>query len=84
MNRQESMTITNINNKNDPQKKHRLGTVCKTYILKCNLKSRLIIITMLKMNGNIFYIIINSFSFLKIIKIHAILDLLLFGDTYQI
>ena len=29
MNRQESMTNTKHNNKKDPQKKHRLGTVCK-------------------------------------------------------
>ena len=31
MNRQESMTKPNINNKNDPQKKHRLGMVSKSF-----------------------------------------------------
>ena len=32
MKRQESMTNTNINNKKDPQKKYRLGTVSKILI----------------------------------------------------
>ena len=34
MNRTEIMTHTNINKNNDPQKKHRLGTVIKIIILK--------------------------------------------------
>ena len=32
MNRRESMTTHDINNTNDPQKKHRLGTVSKTIL----------------------------------------------------
>ena len=34
MNRRESMTNTNINNRNDPQKKYRLGTVSKNILLE--------------------------------------------------
>ena len=34
MNRRESMTNTDINNTNDPQKKYRLGTVSKNILLE--------------------------------------------------
>ena len=32
MNRQEDKTTRNINNKNNPQKKNRLGTVSKSFL----------------------------------------------------
>ena len=34
MNKQKSMTNTNINNKNDPQKKHSLGTFSKNILME--------------------------------------------------